>query len=73
MAKIVTHTPSKEHEHEILHAHVDFEAKTITYQLAVGAPAHRAALSDELAAELLAVIGDQAQAEHDEGRSANGR
>lgn len=67
MAKIKLHTPAKDHEHEVLHAHVDFEKKSITYQLGVGAPAHRAELPDHLAEELLELIGAHAQAEHDEG------
>ena len=67
MAKIKLHTPAKENEHEVLHAHVDFEKKTITYQLGVGAPAHRAELPDHLAEELLELIGAHAQVEHDEG------
>lgn len=66
MSKIKLHTPAKDHDHEVLHAHVDFEKKTLVYQLGVGAPAHHAELPDVLAEELLALIGAHAQAAHDE-------
>lgn len=61
MPKISTHTTSKEHEHDVKHAHVDFVAKTLSYQLAEGAPVQRSPLPEHLAEELLALIGEHAQ------------
>ncbi len=52
MPKIKIAHPAPELEHEVLHAHIDFAAKTIAYQLEVGGPMHHAPLS-ELAAEAL--------------------
>ena len=65
MSKIKTHSPAVEHEHDIRHAHVDFEKKTISYQHAVGSEMHHAELDDALAAEILAHIEAHLQFKHD--------